>query len=49
MKPPVEVPPKKPYSAPKLLIYGNLTEMTLAMSPTGNADGGSTGLKTMTG
>jgi len=35
-----ETPAKKPYQPPKLLIYGNLTEMTLTMSGAkGNLDG----------
>lgn len=35
MRPQSEASAKKPYQAPKLLVYGNLTEMTLTMS--GNA------------
>lgn len=31
---------KKPYQAPMLLIYGDLTEMTGAMGMTGMLDGG---------
>jgi hypothetical protein len=31
---------KKPYQAPKLLIYGNLTEMTQAAGNKQNLDGG---------
>jgi hypothetical protein len=34
-------PAKKPYQSPKLLIYGNLTEMTLTNGTKGIADGGS--------
>jgi hypothetical protein len=37
-----EAPAKKPYQAPKLLVYGNLTEMTLTMSGMGHLDGGKT-------
>jgi hypothetical protein len=33
-------PAKKPYQSPKLLIYGNLTEMTLTRGRKGNPDGG---------
>jgi len=31
MKRPAETSAKKPYQAPKLLVYGNLTEMTQAV------------------
>jgi hypothetical protein len=37
-----EAPAKKPYQAPKLLVYGNLTEMTLTMAGMGHLDGGKT-------
>jgi hypothetical protein len=33
-------PAKKPYQSPKLLIYGNLTEMTLHNGRKGAPDGG---------
>ena len=40
MRPQSEAPAKKPYRQPKLLIYGNLTEMTLTKAGmTGNLDG----------
>lgn len=40
MRPQSELSAKKPYQAPKLLVYGNLTEMTLTMSGIkGNLDG----------
>lgn len=40
MRPQSEAPAKKPYQRPKLLIYGNLTEMTLTMSGNkGHLDG----------
>jgi hypothetical protein len=40
MRPQSEASAKKPYQAPKLLVYGNLTEMTLTMSGTkGQFDG----------
>lgn len=35
-----EISAKKPYQAPKLLIYGNLTEMTQAVGGKQNLDGG---------
>lgn len=39
-QPQPEAPAKKPYQPPKLLVYGNLTEMTLTMSgKKGNLDG----------
>jgi len=40
MRPPIEAPKKKPYQAPKLLVYGDLTEMTKNMGPRGMTDGG---------
>lgn len=41
MRPQSEASAKKPYQAPKLLVYGNLTEMTLTMGrKKGNLDGG---------
>lgn len=48
MKALAALPPKKPYSPPKLFVYGNLTEMTKAMGPVGRADGGG-GFKSKTG
>ena len=40
MRPQSEASAKKPYQAPKLLVYGSLTEMTLTMSGRkGNLDG----------
>jgi len=39
MKPVAEAHPKKPYRAPKLTIYGDLTEMTLGSGMLGNMDG----------
>jgi hypothetical protein len=33
-------PAKKPYQSPKLLIYGNLAEMTLTKGRKGAPDGG---------
>jgi hypothetical protein len=43
MKSPATVPPKKVYQAPKLQVYGDLTEMTKSTGPRGQLDGG-TGL-----
>lgn len=40
MKSPAVVPPKRPYQVPKLLVYGDLTEMTKAMALGGRPDGG---------
>ena len=41
MKSPATVPPKKVYQAPKLQVYGDLTEMTMSKGPRGKLDGGS--------
>jgi len=50
MRPQSETSAKKPYQAPKLLVYGNLTEMTLTMtSVKGDLDGGKTLLMRKTG
>jgi len=49
MRPAAERPPKKPYQEPKLLVYGNLTEMTQARSNRGNTDGATRGLRRRTG
>jgi hypothetical protein len=40
MKSPATVPPKKVYQAPKLQVYGDLTEMTKSKGPRGQLDGG---------
>jgi hypothetical protein len=42
MKSPAAVPPKKVYQAPKLQVYGDLTEMTQSKGPRGKLDGGMT-------
>jgi hypothetical protein len=43
MRPQSEASAKKPYQAPKLLVYGNLTEMTLTKAGTkGTLDGSKT-------
>lgn len=50
MKRLVEEPSKKkPYQSPKLLIYGNLTQMTLASKNLGHLDGGTKGRARRTG
>jgi hypothetical protein len=50
MRPESEASAKKPYQAPKLLVYGNLTEMTLTMAGTkGHLDGSKNLNKRMTG
>lgn len=40
MKQPQESVAKKPYQPPKLLVYGDLTEMTKAVGTKGGPDGG---------
>ncbi len=40
MKSPATVPPKKVYQAPKLQVYGDLTEMTKTKGPRSRLDGG---------
>ena len=40
MESPATVPPKKVYQAPKLQVYGDLTEMTKTKGPRGKLDGG---------
>lgn len=42
MRPQSEASAKKPYQAPKLLVYGSLTEMTLTKSNKGHLDGSKT-------
>jgi hypothetical protein len=42
MRPQSEASAKKPYRAPKLLVYGNLTEMTRAKTNKGTLDGAKT-------
>jgi hypothetical protein len=39
MRPQSELSAKKPYRAPTLLVYGNLTDMTLAKGNMSNLDG----------
>lgn len=40
---------KKPYQSPKLLVYGNVAQMTQANGKTGKPDGGSRPDKRRTG
>jgi hypothetical protein len=40
---------KKPYQAPKLLVYGNLTEMTQSLGGKGKKDSATRGLARQTG
>jgi hypothetical protein len=40
MRPQHEAPKKKPYQAPKLLVYGDLTEMTKSLTAGKKTDGG---------
>jgi hypothetical protein len=42
MRPQSEASAKKPYQAPKLLVYGNLTEMTLTTGNMASLDGSKT-------
>ncbi len=49
MKQPRINPAKKPYQSPKLLVYGDLTEMTKAVGRIAKPDGGSNPLKRRTG
>lgn len=38
MKRASKVPVKKPYHAPKLIVYGDLTQLTMTMAMGGNFD-----------
>jgi hypothetical protein len=49
MKQPSSNPAKEPYQPPKLLVYGDLTEMTKAAGSKGNPDGGTKFGKRRTG
>jgi hypothetical protein len=40
MKAPSEAQKKRPYQAPKLFVYGDLTEMTKSKGPRDKLDGG---------
>jgi hypothetical protein len=44
-----EAPAKKPYKPPKLFVYGDLTQMTLAHGKTGSPDGAKKGSNRFTG
>jgi len=49
MESPATVPPKKVYQAPKLRVYGDLSEMTKTSGMSGQKDGGTAGFKRHTG
>jgi hypothetical protein len=49
MKQPSERPARKPYQSPKLLVYGDLAEMTKSAGNKAKADGGTVFLKRRTG
>jgi hypothetical protein len=49
MKPLSKKRAKKPYQSPKLLIYGNLTQMTNSVGAKGHMDGGTQFGKRRTG
>jgi len=49
MKQPSEKPAKKPYQPPKLLVYGDLTQMTKSHAQGGRVDGATHGLYRRTG
>jgi hypothetical protein len=49
MKQPSTNSTKKPYQSPKLLVYGDLTEMTKSLGRVGQLDGGSFPLRRRTG
>jgi hypothetical protein len=40
--------PVKPYLKPTLFVYGKVQELTQAVGPNGNMDGGTTGGRMMT-
>jgi hypothetical protein len=40
---------KKPYQSPKLLVYGDLTQMTKVSKKTGHPDGATSGAARRTG
>jgi hypothetical protein len=42
----IEPTPKKPYAAPKLVVYGTVSKLTQGLPGTGN-DGGSAGMNLM--
>ena len=44
----LEKPPKKPYSTPKLAVYGKLSDLTRSLGNTGVPDGGVTSGHTKT-
>jgi len=48
MAKPVAPGPKKPYSAPKLTVYGTVRELTQMVGIRGHGDGGKRGLRVKT-
>jgi hypothetical protein len=48
MAKPVAPGPKKPYSIPKLTVYGTVRELTHAVGIKGHADGGKRGSRVKT-
>ncbi len=44
-----ERPAKKPYQSPKLLVYGDLAQMTKSQAHGGRVDGATHGLNRRTG
>jgi hypothetical protein len=44
-----ERPAKKPYQSPKLLVYGDLAQMTKSKAIGGRADAAKSGLRRRTG
>ena len=40
MTPEPQIPPKKPYAEPQLLVYGDIREITQAVGGMGNSDNG---------
>lgn len=49
MNRPAEASARKPYHAPKLHVYGSLSEMTQAQGMNGSSDGATKGNKRKTG
>jgi hypothetical protein len=49
MRPEPQAVTKKPYQTPKLLVYGNLTEMTKSAGTKAQRDGAVLGVKRRTG
>jgi hypothetical protein len=49
MKQPPNILAKKPYQSPKLLVYGDLAQMTRSKAIGGRPDAAKTGLRRRTG